>query len=124
MPAIRGENPLTCSEGRGRNSRGTETGASNSTASQDNSDPRVDRLMEEVLSKENMSKAMKRVEANKGAAGIDDMTVSEGRRWEDTVTYPAIPAGRSYGGRFDKSGTRGHAAGRAVIAAAVKYPAR
>jgi RNA-directed DNA polymerase len=77
MLTTKGESPLTCSEGRGRNSRGTETGASNFTAIQDNSDPRVNQLMEEVLSKENMTKAMKRVEANKGAAGVDDMTVSE-----------------------------------------------
>jgi RNA-directed DNA polymerase len=33
--------------------------------------------MEEVLTKENMIKAMKRVEQNQGAAGIDDMTVGE-----------------------------------------------
>ena len=77
MLATKGESPLTCSEGRGRNSRCTETGASNFTAIQDNSDPRVNQVMEEVLSKENMTKAMKRVEANKGAAGVDDMTVSE-----------------------------------------------
>lgn len=31
----------------------------------------------EVLSRENMTKAIKRVEANKGAAGVDNMTVSE-----------------------------------------------
>lgn len=77
MPTTKGERPLTCSGGRGRNSQGTETGASNFTASQDNLDPRVNQLMEEVLSKENMTKAIKRVEANKGAAGVDDMTVSE-----------------------------------------------
>ncbi len=76
-PAIKGESPLTCSEGRGQNSRGTETGVSSSTANHYNSDPRVNQLMEEVLSKENMSKALKRVEANKGAAGVDDMTVGE-----------------------------------------------
>ena len=77
MLATEGESPWTCSEGRGRNSRGTETGASNFTASQDNSDPRVNQLMEEVLSKGNMTKAMKRVEANEGAAGVDNMPVSE-----------------------------------------------
>jgi group II intron reverse transcriptase/maturase len=33
--------------------------------------------MEEVLSKGNMTKAMKRVETNQGAAGVDGMTVSE-----------------------------------------------
>ena len=48
--ATKGERPLTCSGGRGRNSRGTETGVSNFTAIQENSDPRVNQLMEEVLS--------------------------------------------------------------------------
>jgi RNA-directed DNA polymerase len=33
--------------------------------------------MEEVLTKENMTKALKRVEQNQGAAGVDDMTVGE-----------------------------------------------
>ena len=77
MPIIKGEKPLTEPEGRGRNSRGTEVGASNSTASWDNSSPRENQLMEEVLTKENLIKAMKQVEANKGAAGVDDMTVGE-----------------------------------------------
>ena len=77
MPIIKGENPSTESEGRGRNSRGTGVGASNSTASRDNSSPRENQLMEEVLTKENLIKAMKQVEANKGAAGIDEMTVGE-----------------------------------------------
>ncbi|MBL7132122.1 MAG: group II intron reverse transcriptase/maturase, partial [Candidatus Omnitrophica bacterium] len=77
MPTIEGENPLTSAEGRERNSRGTEAGVSKSTASQDKSDPREKQLMEEVLTKENMTKAMKRVEQNQGAAGIDDMTVGE-----------------------------------------------
>lgn len=35
--------------------------------------------MKEVLTKENMTKAMKRVEQNRGAAGIDDMTVGESK---------------------------------------------
>ena len=52
-------------------------GASKSTASQNNLSPREHQLMEEVLTKENMTTAMKRVEANKGAAGIDGMTVGE-----------------------------------------------
>lgn len=34
-------------------------------------------LLEEILSPENMAKAMKRVRANKGAAGIDGMTVDK-----------------------------------------------
>jgi len=77
MPIIKGEKPLTESEGRKRNFRGTEAGASNSTASLDNSSPRENQLMEEALTKENMTKAMKRVEQNQGAAGVDDMTVGE-----------------------------------------------
>jgi RNA-directed DNA polymerase len=81
MPIREGENPLTSAEGRERNSRGTEAGASKSTASQDNPDPREKQLMEEVLTKENMTKAMKRVEQNQGAAGIDDMTVGELRNY-------------------------------------------
>jgi len=52
-------------------------GASKTTASQNNLNPREHQLMEEVVTKENMSTAMKRVEANKGAAGIDDMSVDE-----------------------------------------------
>jgi RNA-directed DNA polymerase len=36
-----------------------------------------DQLMEEVLERENLKKAMKRVQANKGAPGVDGMTVDE-----------------------------------------------
>ena len=78
MPIIEDENTSTGAGGKGRNPRlPVAVGASKSTASQNNLNPREDQLMEEVLSKENMSTAMKRVEANKGAAGIDDMTVDE-----------------------------------------------
>jgi len=35
------------------------------------------KLLEEILSKENMTRAFKRVKANKGASGIDGMTVDE-----------------------------------------------
>ncbi|MFA4888843.1 MAG: hypothetical protein WC628_04635 [Candidatus Omnitrophota bacterium] len=77
MPLIEDENSLTSTGGRGRNFRLPDEGASKSTASQDNSELRENQLMEEVLTKENMTKAMKRVEQNQGAAGIDDMTVGE-----------------------------------------------
>ena len=33
--------------------------------------------MEEVLTRENMSRALKRIKENKGAAGVDEMTVEE-----------------------------------------------
>ena len=81
MPLIEDENSLTSTGGRGRNSRVPDEGASKSTASQDNSELREYQLMEEVLTKENMTKAMKRVEQNQGAAGIDDMTVGELRNY-------------------------------------------
>ena len=37
----------------------------------------TDRLMEEVVERENLKKALKRVKANKGSPGIDGMTVKE-----------------------------------------------
>ena len=36
-----------------------------------------DELLEQVLDRENMRKAWKRVKANKGAAGVDGMSISE-----------------------------------------------
>ena len=77
MPTIEDENSLTSAGGKGRNPRLPDEGASKSTASQKNSKPREEQLMEEVLTKENMTIALKRVEQNQGAAGIDNMTVGE-----------------------------------------------
>ncbi len=77
MPIIEDENASTSAGGKGRNPRLPDEGASKSTARQEHSEPREHQLMEEVLTKENMAKAMKRVEQNQGAAGIDDMTVGE-----------------------------------------------
>jgi len=47
-----------------------------STAS-DNAEPINDVTMEEVVQRENLLKALKRVQANKGSPGIDAMTVSD-----------------------------------------------
>ncbi len=77
MPIIEDENSSTNAGGKGRNPRLPDEGASKSTARQERSEPREHQSMEEVLTKENMTKAMKRVEQNQGAAGIDDMTVGE-----------------------------------------------
>ena len=75
---IEDENTSTGAGGKGQNPRLlVAVGASKSTASQNNLSPREHQLMEEVLSKENMTTAMKRVEANKGVAGVDGMTVDE-----------------------------------------------
>jgi RNA-directed DNA polymerase len=81
MPITEDENSLTSPGGRERSSRVPEAGASNFTASQSLSNPRENQLMEEVLTKENMNKAMKRVEQNQGAAGVDEMTVGELRSY-------------------------------------------
>ena len=81
MPTIEDENSLTSAGGKGRNPRLPDEGASKSTASREASEPREQQLMEEVLTKENMTRAMKRVEQNQGAAGIDNMTVGELRTY-------------------------------------------
>ena len=37
----------------------------------------MSRLMEEILSRENMAQAYKKVKANKGASGVDGISVDE-----------------------------------------------
>jgi RNA-directed DNA polymerase len=70
--------PHTRSEGSGRKSREQEMGASTTTARSGPPDPEAKlRLMEEIVSRENMMAAHNRVKANKGAAGIDRMTVEQ-----------------------------------------------
>jgi RNA-directed DNA polymerase len=80
---------MACAGSRGRNPQRPIAGVPNPTASQENSNPRDERLMEEVLSKENMIKAMNRVESNQGAAGVDDMPVGELRNYLKTE-WPRI----------------------------------
>ncbi len=70
-------NSSAWAEGRGRNSRDTATGASSLPGEQNTEELWGDLKMEEVLTRENMSRALKRVKANKGAAGVDEMTVEE-----------------------------------------------
>ena len=70
------ETPRTRSEGRGRKPRWAAMGVSNVTAGSDHSQPEADvQLMELIVSRENMMTALARVVGNKGAAGIDKMTV-------------------------------------------------
>src|SRR6056297_31893 len=52
-------------------------GVTRGTATKEASCPETQRLMESILSRENMQAAYQRVVSNKGAAGIDGMTVSE-----------------------------------------------
>jgi len=48
-----------------------------STAVKEKTQPGAERLLEEVLRRENMRSALRRVRSNKGAPGIDGMTVEE-----------------------------------------------
>ena len=61
----------------GRNPGGTAKGASSPSGEQETLELWGDLNMEEVLTRENMSRALKRVKGNKGSAGVDEMTVEE-----------------------------------------------
>ncbi len=69
------EMPVTAPDGSRQNRRGYGDGASRLTARTDNSYPQTMQMMEAVVERENMIAALRRVEANKGSAGIDEMTV-------------------------------------------------
>ncbi len=69
------EMPVTAPDGSRRNRRDYGDGASRPTARTDNSCPQTIQMMEAVVERENMIAALRRVEVNKGAAGIDEMTV-------------------------------------------------
>ena len=73
----RDERLETISGGKERNSPWTESGVSNITARRENSERETARLMEAVVECKNMTTALKRVRANKGTAGIDEMTVDQ-----------------------------------------------
>ena len=65
---------LECS---GRNQREEGVGASSAAAMKGESHPEDEILMEEVVESKNLMKAYRRVVRNRGAAGIDGMTVEE-----------------------------------------------
>ena len=71
------EIPDASSESRGRNPRGEGRGVSNATASWEHSRSETLQLMDAVVERKNMGAALRRVERNKGAAGVDKMTVGE-----------------------------------------------
>ncbi len=78
---MNGTNPSAMAEGKGRNPRVAVNGASSLPGEQDTSELWGDLSMEEVLTRENMTRALARVKANKGAAGVDGMAV------EDLTSY-------------------------------------
>jgi RNA-directed DNA polymerase len=71
------EMPESTPEGSGRNPREQGGGVSSDTAGKEHSHPGTERLMEEVVERENMLRAYRRVVANRGAAGVDGMSVEE-----------------------------------------------
>lgn len=86
---MRPEMAKTYRGGRGRNSRWLRTGVSSSTARKGNSPPEDRQLMEAVVARENMVKALYRVERNRGASGVDNMTTGELRSYLK-VEWPRI----------------------------------
>jgi hypothetical protein len=116
MPKAR---PKDC----GRNPRRCGKGVPKVTARKETSRPEESRLMEAVVERGNLTHALRRVGANKGAAGVDGMTVDEllphlHREWprikEELLkgTYkppPArtveIPKRHPYAGHSDGPGT-------------------
>jgi RNA-directed DNA polymerase len=68
-------------EGSRRNWREEGLGASSGTATRDNSEPEAEQLLEAVVERKNMWLALKQVERNSGAAGVDNMTVAQLRAY-------------------------------------------
>jgi len=71
------EMPESHPEGSGRKSREYGKGASSGTARRETVRPETEQLMEAVVARENMLRAYEQVMSNKGAAGVDGMTVEE-----------------------------------------------
>ena len=71
----RAEMPDYSSGERGRNPQGPVVGASNLTAKRDDSCRKIQKLMEAVVERENMFRALRQVEANKGSSGVDGLPV-------------------------------------------------
>src|SRR5262249_4659911 len=66
-------------EGSQQNWREEGLGASSVTATRDNSEPEAEQLLESVVERKNMWLALKQVDRNSGAAGVDNMTVAQVR---------------------------------------------
>ena len=77
MQTKRDETLKTIGRGSGRNLQDNPNRASDSETVKERTNLDVTQLMEEVTNRDNMIKALNRVERNKGAAGIDEMPTSE-----------------------------------------------
>jgi RNA-directed DNA polymerase len=77
----RAEKLETHPEGSRRKRREEGLGASRVTARRERSGPEAEQLLEAVVERENLWSALKQVERNKGAAGVDNMTVGQLRAY-------------------------------------------
>jgi RNA-directed DNA polymerase len=77
MPTKREAKPKFPGGGSGRNLRDKPVKASSTTARKENTDPSTTQLMEAVVERSNMVLALRRVEQNRGSAGIDEMSAEE-----------------------------------------------
>jgi RNA-directed DNA polymerase len=71
------EKPDPIPEGSGRNPQEQGVGASSAAATREETRPAEQSLMEEVVESKNMWEAYRNVVRNRGAAGIDEMSVEE-----------------------------------------------
>ena len=69
--------PRAQSEGSGRQPREPDAGVSSATAGLPARPEAEVQLLEAILGRENMMAALRRVEANKGAPGVDGLSVAD-----------------------------------------------
>lgn len=100
----RAEKPETPGGSSGRNSRVKPMGASSATAEKEVTRPGTTELMEAVVERSNMLAALHRVARNKGAAGVDGMTVADLRAYLKEQ-WPKI-RGRLLSGEYEPSPVR------------------
>lgn len=74
-------------EGEGRNSSRTETGAEGWAAAVGQTKSEAPRLMEAVVEKANLWRAYRRVMANAGASGVDDLETTEFKPWGNVRSF-------------------------------------
>ena len=67
----------TCPRGDAMKSRGTGGGPSIPAAQPEKTSRGADRLMERVIARDNMLLALQRVKENRGAPGVDGVTVDQ-----------------------------------------------
>lgn len=76
-PEARAETPEVDLHGPSRRRRGGQTRGSNPTGHVEPSEPGEPELIERMLGRDNMLKALQAVEANQGAAGVDGLEVGQ-----------------------------------------------